>query len=577
MRWFNRLKLRVNHLTRRRELDRDLEDELRFHLDMLAQDHPQPCRRFGNVTSMKEVCRELWMFGSLETWWQDLRYAFRMLRKSLAFTTVAVLTLALAIGANTAIFSVVNGVMLRELPYRDPGRLAMLWSSIPKDHSDERPTSVPNFSDWKSQSRSFESMACYASEGADLIDRSDRLEPEVITYASVAADFFGVLGVSPMLGRSLSEEDVTRGERVIVLSHDFWLRRFGGSPKVVGEMLDLNGKEYQVVGVMPNHFHFPSENVQLWAPAPASGWWPQYSAKRGRGAVVVFGRLKPQYSAAQAQAEMATVASRLERQYPAANGGLTARVVPLQAQVLGKTVPFMLLVLFGAVFFVLLIACTNVANLLLARGAAREREIALRTALGAGRMRLIRQMLTESMVLALCAGSLGLVLAAWGIDMLVAFGPSNIPRLDEVHVDARVLLFTTTVSVLSGVVFGLVPALTALPASAGQALKNTGKNARATVIAEFALAVVLQRRRAVDPQLSGGTGGRSRFPGAARSDHATQPAPKRRFLRADDGTDPRHSARPVGREHQRYLLRAWRKGGRRGEPRRSGRARTRTP
>ncbi|MBZ5625523.1 MAG: ABC transporter permease [Acidobacteriia bacterium] len=513
MPWLHRLKHRINRLTRRRQLDRDLEDELQFHLDMLAQDHPHPRRRFGNVTSMKEACRELWMFGSLEIWWQDLRYALRMLRKSPAFTTVAVLTLALAIGANTAIFSVVNGVMLRELPYRDAGRLAMLWSTA-KDHADERRTSIPNFADWKSQSRSFESMAFYASEGATLIDPADRLEPETITYGDVAADFFGVLGVSPMLGRSLSEQDVTQGERVVVLSHDLWLKRYGGSPKALGERLDLNGKEYRVVGVMPGDFHFPSNNVQLWAPATTSEWLHEHSAQRGRGTVVVFGRLKPQYSVAQAQAEMATISSRLERQYRETNDGLTVRVVPLQTQVLGRTVPFLLLVLFGAVFFVLLIACTNVANLLLARGAARQREFALRAALGAGRMRILRQMVTESTVLALCGGAIGLVLAGWGVHLLAVFGPRNIPRLDEIHVDARVVIFTLAVSVLSGVLFGLMPEWRDQAFRPGSTLKNTGRNAHATgnglVIAEFALAVVLltgagllirsfQAVRAVDP------------------------------------------------------------------------------
>jgi predicted permease len=433
---------------------------------------------------------------------QDLRYGVRMLFRTPGFTFVAVLTLALGIGANTAIFSLVNAVLLRPLPYHDPDRLAMLWTDDPKRNIREEGTSYPNFLDWRSQNQSFTDMAI-CSRGNPVV-LTDGDEPERVMGDLVSANLFPLLGVRPALGRTFSPEDELRRARVVVLSHGLWQRRFGAAPDAIGKTLEIDGRTSQVIGVMPADFYFPSKDTQLWEPLTAAWFWERNYTERFADTWRVVGRLKPQATFDQAQVEMNAIGQRLAQTYltpPDYFAGFGVNVVPLSVQFTGKNLRLALWVLLGAVVFVLLIACANVANLLLARGAAREREFAVRTALGASRGRLIRQLLTESALLALVSGLLGLGLAALGVRALIAFAPPDTPRLDEVTIDPGVLGFTAGVSLLTGLFFGLAPAWKVSRSNPNQALKEGGRGSsgglrlRQTrgllVVAECALAVAL--------------------------------------------------------------------------------------
>lgn len=435
------------------------------------------------------------MIGTL---WQDIRFGLRLMAKKPGFTLVAVVALALGIGANTAIFSVVNAVLLSPLPYQHSERLVWMWGTNPVAGIKKETASLPDFNDWRTQSQSFEEMAGFTNTALTLTGEQ---EPERIPGAVITSNFFSVLGVRPIMGREFtSEENGPNGARVVIISHSLWQRRFGGNPKIVGQTITLNGGAYQVVGVLPAGFKNPvptERNVtELWIPLPMN----LDSTGRRSDFLSVVGRLKPNVTIQQARAEMNTITARLEQQYPASNTGWSALILPLQERITGDVRPAMWVIV-GVVGFLLLIACANVANLLLVRSAARQQEIAVRRALGAGRFRLIRQFLTESVLLALAGGILGSLLAMWGVEFLVRLSPGNIPRLDEVRLNWRVLLFTLVVSLLTGAIFGLIPALHATNPNLTESLKEGGRSSteglrgarlrNALVVAEIAIALVL--------------------------------------------------------------------------------------
>src|SRR5262245_7976691 len=433
---------------------------------------------------------------------QDLRYGVRMLLKTPGFTFIAVLILALGIGANTAIFSLVKAVSLRPLPYQDSDRLAMLWTDDPKHDIHEEGVSYPNFLDWRGQNKLFTDMAICSRGYPVVLTGVD--EPERVMGDLVSANLFPLLGVRPALGRAFSPDEELRRTRVVVISHGLWRRRFGAAPDAIGKTLEIDGQASQVIGVMPAGFYFPTKDTQLWETVTVARYWEYVRGERFTDTWRVVGRLKPQATFDQAQAEMTAVGKRLAQTYPTMIedfAGFGVNVVPLSVQYTGKNLRLALWILLGAVVFVLLIACANVANLLLARGAVREREFAVRAALGAGRGRLIRQLLTESVILALVSGLLGLGLAALGVRALVALAPPDTPRMDEVTIDLGALGFTACVSLLTGLIFGLAPAWKVSRSNPNDALKEGGRGSsgglrlRQTrgllVVVECALAVAL--------------------------------------------------------------------------------------
>jgi putative ABC transport system permease protein len=504
--WLKNFFRRLQGLWRSQAIHREITDELQFHIDMRVEENirrgmsPDEARRdaerrFGNLTRVKEQGYDVRGGRWLETVWQDLRYGARSLVKNPLFTLIAVLTLAVGIGANTSIFSIVNAVLLRPLPYREPEKLMTIWTARPQQGQGQFRTSLPNFKDWREQSRVFEGMAAYGFNRYNLTGAG---EPEQIRGAQVSEDFFNVMGVQAALGRTFTPEE-NRGP-FVVLSNAFWSRRFSSDPGVIGKTLTLNGTNFTIVGVMPARFDFPGQEVVMWVTlTQAMSGAPNYANSRTNHSFCVVARLKDGVTPKQAQTEMDVIASRLQRQYPETNANLGVSVIPLYEQVVGN-VRLAMLVLLGAVAIVLLISCANVANLLLARAVAREREFAVRAALGAGRWRLIRQLLTESLLLALLGGSVGVLLAVWGISSLTRLDPGDVPRLDQVSVDGVVLGFTLAVTMLSGIIFGIAPALSA-KANLSIALKDSGRGAIGTrrgqrlrsilVVSEIALALIL--------------------------------------------------------------------------------------
>lgn len=429
--------------------------------------------------------------------WKDLSYAARMMVIHPGFTLVAILTLALGIGANTAIFSVVNAVLLRPLPFPQPERLVMLWEVKTKSgtgSSFKGTVSFSNFKDWREQNDSFTDMAAFQLAGYSLQGKE---VPDRVTGATVTANFFDVVSVSPIIGHGFQmEEEQPAGKRVVVLSDALWRRNFGADPQIIDREIILSGLHYTVIGVMPPGFQFPSRSTQFWTPLDLT---QDQVSNRDNHWLMTLGRLKPGVTIEQAQAGMNTIASRIEQQYPEVQTGRGVQLVKLHEELVRFARPA-LLVLLGAVGFVLLIACTNVANLLLARSAARRKEIAIRMALGAGRWRLIRQFLTESVLLFILGGALGLLISKWGIDALVSWASAFMPRFGEVNLDGRVMGFTLLISFLTGVIFGLAPAIQSSKTDVQASLKEGGSTGggpqrnwiRSTlVVMEVAAALVL--------------------------------------------------------------------------------------
>lgn len=511
--------------------DAELEDELSAHLDMIAQEHirngmpPQEAhqaarREFGAVEQIKEAYRDRRGLPMLETFLQDLRYGTRMLRKNPGFTSIAVLTLALGIGATTAIFSVVNAVLLTPPNYKQPGRIVVVWEN---HRSIGHPTNVvspANFQQWQEHNSVFEQMAATYDGNLNLTGDAD---PEQVPYQAVTTNLFTLLGAEPMLGRTFSAEDGTPGkDDFVILSYGLWQRRFGGDRAVIGKAIQLNGRPNVVIGVMPRAFQlfvkessFTGERAQMWIPIAFS---PRSRVPAGRY-LTAIARLKPGVTVDHAQAQMDSLASALAVQWPDFDRNWGITLVPMKEQLVRGIRPA-LLVLLGAVGFVLLMACTNVANLLLARSASRQKELAIRAALGAGRKRIARQLLTESLLLATLGGTIGIMLAAWGGNLLLALSPKNLLVVSTVSVDWRVLTFTIVISILTGALFGLGPSLVAPSLNVNATLKEGGRDTSggargnrlrsALVVVEMSLAVVLlvgaglcirslMRLRAVDP------------------------------------------------------------------------------
>ena len=429
----------------------------------------------------------------------DLKFAFRQLAKNPSFTAVAVLTLALGIGANTALFSVIDGVLLRPLPFHDQNRLMTLWETSPEQGEGQQAVSPPNFADWQAQTDIFQDMAFWTGPADFNLVTQDGWEKVRASFPS--SSLFRVLRVEPQLGRGfLPEEDRPSGPQAAVISHRLWQERFGGDPHVLGRSLTIDTygrRSYTIVGVMRPGFQFPEE-TELWL---AAGWNGLPPDRRGGHWLSTLARLKPGVTLAQARAQMNGIQGRIAREHPGERVGSQVSVVPLLRQTVGRNTRTALLVLWGVVAGVLLIACANVANLMLARAASRQKEIAVRVALGAGHGRVMRQLLIESLLLALFGGAAGAILGCWGVKVIVAASPANIPRLAGVSVDGAALLFTLGASILTGVVFGMAPAWQCSRPDLNDALKDgsraassgvsAGRTRSALIIAEVALATVL--------------------------------------------------------------------------------------
>lgn len=507
MSWASTVAARVRGLFGHKRLERELDDEVRFHLEMQIQDNLKAglnptearyaaLRSFGGIEPMKQIYRERRSFAVIETTAQDLRYALRTLGRSPGFTTTAVAVLALAIGVNTAMFSVLNAVLFRPLPYKSPEQLVMLWSQDPSKNLRAGRTAYWNVEQWRSQSGSFADMAFFDGVSATLTT-ADRAEK--ISVLRTSPNLFPLLGVQPLRGRIFMAEEAQERQRLALISYRFWQTRFGGSFDAIGSSIHLDGAPRRIIGILPADFRFGDEDV--WEPYTMYPDWETVRRARGTGFWSVIGRLRPNVTPEQAQAEMNAIARRLDDQLPLAERNRGIGVVPLSLHAIGPQPRLALWMLAGAVFLVLLIAATNVASLTLARSASREREIAVRAALGATRARIVRQLLAESLTLAVTAGLLGLLVAYAGIRFILAAKPGNLARLNEVSLDPYVLFCALALCLLTGILVGLTPALTTArrdlrPSSqeGGRSIAGgvaTVRTRRALVVTEFAMAVIL--------------------------------------------------------------------------------------
>ena len=510
MRWIHKIPLRLRSLFRKKRVEQELSEEMQFHLEKLIEENiakgmtPEEARyaalrEFGGVEQLKEDCRDSWGVRMVSELGQDVRYGLRQLRRNPGFTVVAVLTLSLGIGANTAMFSVINAVLLRPLPFLQPNRIVQLLKQS-KDSTNES-VSVPLFEYWKEHNQVFSDLAAFSFATVGF-NAATRGLPERVPGVRVTSQFFRVLGVSPALGRDfLPQEDVPGGGKVVILGYNLWRTRFSADPNLVGQAITLDGQPYTVVGIMPPGFRWPASSTfgsgtDLWVPyqLPAQSRDPA-------NYLAVIGRLKPGVAREQATASMTILNRRLRKEDPQAVAkDESVTLVSLHEMIVGNIRPA-LLVLMAAVGLVLLIACVNVANLMLARAATRGKEIAIRTALGAGRGRIFRQLSMESVTLGILGGALGLLVAAGADHLLIAFSPASIPQLNRAGLDWRVLAFTLAVSILTGVLFGLVPALSASRTNLNESLKEGslrttagGKHRRLSgilVAGEIALSLML--------------------------------------------------------------------------------------
>lgn len=511
---FSDLFFRLRSLFRHKAVEEEMNDELRFHFDQQVEKFMRSGKskdeavrearfKFGGEEKIREECREARGVGPVEMLLQDLHYGIRMLLKDASFTFVAVLTLALGMGAATAIFSVVDAVLLNQLPFRDPSRIVVVWENFFTLNHPHNVAAPANFMDWQSQNTVFESMTAMADTKANLTGSGD---PQQIVIGNVTPGFLNVLGVTPILGSGFSAENWQQGkDDVVLLDYGFWKERLGADPGVIGKTIELNGKPAVVVGVAPKDFTLfikdgtlTGSKPQMWSPWVVPKDWGDRKQGVGRY-LTVLARLKPGVTVTQAQEQMSTIASRLQQEYPLTNAHWGATVIPLREQLSGDLRPA-LLTLFCAVAFVLLIACANVSSLLLARAARRQREIAIRAAIGASRWRIARQLLTESLLLAGCGGALGLLLAFWGTRALLASGPKDLLDLSQVTLNGRVLGFAAGVTMFSCIVFGFLPSFLSARSQVADSLKDEARSTptgRSTlvrsllVVAQTSLAVVL--------------------------------------------------------------------------------------
>jgi len=508
--------LRLRSLFRRRKVESEVDAELCFHVERQIEKYvrsglarEEAARRarleFGGYEQVKEEHRDARGVSLIEILVRDIRFGFRTLRSNLGFSIVAILTLALGIGANTAIFSVVYAALLRPLPYLHPNRLITLSEERPQEGKAAQANpriwnaSYPDYLDWKRDSKSFESLAGFSGDAFTLHGAG---EPELVFAAQATINFFSTLGVKPFLGRDFAVgEDIAAGPKVAILPYGTWMRRFGGDPHITGRSIQLDDKSVSIIGVLPRPFEFaPRGNAEIWVPLHIG---KDLAMRRSLRWMPVVGRLSPGITSQQARAELNSITASLAASFPQENGSIQVVMVPLRNRIVGQVEP-LLLILFGAVGFVLLIACANVTNLFLVRAAGRRREFSIRAALGAGRARLISQLLVESLMLAAAGGVLGLLLAEWGTSLLIAAIPESLltfaPFLRDAHANLAVLAFLCIAVIFTGLVFGLAPALQASHGGEAEALKEETRasagsvRARlrgALVIAEIAFCLVL--------------------------------------------------------------------------------------